>query len=52
ELRQFVQRFKSVKSGRTNWKKCFEQGHLDNIQAIKHFKTSEILRSHYNRFFK
>ncbi|GAA5808633.1 hypothetical protein MFLAVUS_002025 [Mucor flavus] len=52
ELYQFVQRFKSIESGRTNWKKCFQQGHLDSIQAIKHFKTSESLRCHYNRFFK
>lgn len=52
ELHQFVQRFKSTESGRTNWKKCFEQGHLDNIKLIKHFNTSESLRCHYNRFFK
>lgn len=52
ELHQFVQRFKSTGSGRTNWKKCFEQGHLDNIQAVKYFNTSESLRCHYSRFFK
>ncbi|EIE84381.1 hypothetical protein RO3G_09091 [Rhizopus delemar RA 99-880] len=26
ELYEFVQRFKSGKTDRTNWKKCFEQG--------------------------
>ncbi|KAI8090344.1 hypothetical protein BDF21DRAFT_320822, partial [Thamnidium elegans] len=43
ELHRFVQRFKSIESGRTNWKKCFQQGHLDSIQAMKHFKTNESL---------
>ncbi|KAI8641165.1 hypothetical protein BD408DRAFT_433503 [Parasitella parasitica] len=52
ELHQFVQRFKSIESGRISWKKCFEQGHLDDIKIIKHFKTSESLRCHYNRSFK
>ena len=52
ELHQFVQRFKSSKSGRISWKKCFKQGHLDNITSIKHFNTSESLRCHYNRSCK
>ncbi|GAA5799980.1 hypothetical protein HPULCUR_005401 [Helicostylum pulchrum] len=52
ELHQFVQRFKSIESGRISWKKCFEQGYLDDVKIIKHFNTSESLRCHYNRFFK
>jgi hypothetical protein len=52
ELHQFVQRFKSIESGRINWKKCFEQGHLSDVKTIKHFNSSESLRCHYNRFFK
>lgn len=52
ELYEFVQRFKSGKTDRTNWKKCFEQGHLENISSIKQFNNSESLRCHYNRKFK
>jgi hypothetical protein len=52
ELHQFVQRFKSIESGRISWKKCFEQGHLDDIKIMKHFNTSESLRCHYNGLFK
>jgi hypothetical protein len=52
ELHEFVQRYKNIKINRTNWKKCFEQGHLENIGSIKQFNTSESLRCHYNRYFK
>ncbi|KAI8082498.1 uncharacterized protein B0P05DRAFT_508273 [Gilbertella persicaria] len=52
ELYEFVQRFKSGKTDRINWKKCFEQGHLEKISSIKQFNSSESLRSHYNRNFK
>ncbi|ORE06016.1 hypothetical protein BCV72DRAFT_208115, partial [Rhizopus microsporus var. microsporus] len=37
EQYQYVQRFKSVESGRISWKKCFEQGYLDDIKVIKYF---------------
>ncbi|KAI7871956.1 uncharacterized protein EV154DRAFT_431483 [Mucor mucedo] len=52
ELYEFVQRFKSGKTDMINWKKCFEQGHLEKISSIKRFNNSESLRCHYNRKFK
>ncbi|KAL7324458.1 hypothetical protein PS15p_209649 [Mucor circinelloides] len=50
ELYEFVQHFK--KANRAYWKKCFKQGHLENIESIKQFNASESLRCHYNRKFK
>ncbi|KAI8988328.1 hypothetical protein BDF20DRAFT_855148 [Mycotypha africana] len=52
ELDEFVQRFKSKKTDRINWKKCFEQGQLEKISSIKQFNSSESLRCHCIGNFK
>lgn len=52
ELKEFVEQFRNERSGRVSWKQCFLEGHKDNIDAIKQYRTSESLRSQYNKHFK
>ncbi|ORE05850.1 hypothetical protein BCV72DRAFT_330031, partial [Rhizopus microsporus var. microsporus] len=49
---QFKSSFKSIKTNRISWKKCFKQGHLENIESVKQYNTNVSLRCHYNRKFK
>ncbi|KAG1048185.1 hypothetical protein G6F43_009408 [Rhizopus delemar] len=45
ELTSYVERFRNPENKRINWRKCFDQGQIDQVEEIMKLGSSEDLRS-------
>ncbi|EIE83988.1 hypothetical protein RO3G_08693 [Rhizopus delemar RA 99-880] len=49
ELTNYVEHFRNPENKKISWRKCFDQGQIDQVEEIMKLGSSEDLRSKCNK---